>query len=281
MSLEMYEESKLPPICTIGIAAGKGGVGKSSFTVNLALALQKLGYKVGIMDTDLYGPSVRKMLPEDRLPVQKGQIFTPALCNGIKVISMAYFRKEDEAAAVRAPIANNIITSFIKNVDWGDIDYLLVDFPPGTGDIQLTLAQRANLSGAIMITTPQEVSLMDVRRAMHLFAQVKVPIIGVVENMSYYINPTTKQREYLFGKEGGRRLALEAGVPLLGQIPIDPIICQNGDRGTSLFASSQAEAKPIVENFINIANQVLSHLSILKDLTREELTHFELIWRGL
>ena len=136
----------------IAIAAGKGGVGKSTLTVNLGLALKHLGYLVGILDTDIYGPSVRKMLPEESLPQQKGTTIIPAMCDGIKMISMAYFRKANEAAVVRAPIANGIVTQFIKNVDWGTLDYLLIDFPPGTGDIQLTLSQQANLSGAVMIT---------------------------------------------------------------------------------------------------------------------------------
>ena len=206
----------------IAIAAGKGGVGKSTVTVNLGLALKQLGYKVGIMDTDIYGPSVRKMLPEDRMPLQRGSVIIPALCDGIKMISMAYFRKEHEAAVVRAPIANGIISQFIKNVDWGTLDYLLIDFPPGTGDVQLTLSQQANLTGALMVTTPQEVAVMDVRKAMHMFAQVKVPLIGVVENMSYYRHPKDGEIVHLFGQGGGERLARESGIPFLGAIPIDP-----------------------------------------------------------
>ena len=180
MPLQMCPAKK--PIQTIlAIAAGKGGVGKSTVTVNLAIALQRKGYRVGVMDTDIYGPSVRQMLPEDRMPAQKGEILIPALCLGIKMISMAYFRKTDEAAAVRAPIANGVITQFIKNVEWGDLDFLLIDFPPGTGDVQLTLSQQANLSAAIVVTTPQEVALLDVRKAMHLFQQVQVPLLGIVE----------------------------------------------------------------------------------------------------
>lgn len=207
MPLKMFPKDDPKPQSpikhTIAIAAGKGGVGKSTVTVNLALALTHLGYSVGVMDTDIYGPSIRKMLPEDRLPIQKGNTIIPAVCNGIKMISMAYFRKEHEASAVRAPIANGVISQFIENVAWGPLDYLLIDFPPGTGDIQLTLSQKASLSGAIMITTPQEVSVMDVRKAINLFSQVKVPIIGIIENMSYYQAPATQEKIYLFGKGGG------------------------------------------------------------------------------
>src|SRR5262249_52273916 len=149
MPLKMFkgEELSRPRIkYIIGIAAGKGGVGKSTVAVNLAYALKHSGHQVGIMDTDIYGPSIRRMLPEDRFPEQSGQMIVPALCQGMRMISMAHFRKENEAAVVRAPIANGVITQFVKNVDWGDLDVLLIDFPPGTGDIQLTLCQQANLT---------------------------------------------------------------------------------------------------------------------------------------
>jgi ATP-binding protein involved in chromosome partitioning len=221
MPLPLYQDQNQPsglnPLANVqtivAIAAGKGGVGKSSVTVNLGLALQAQGYQVGIMDTDIYGPSIRKMMPEDRLPLQKGTLIQPALCRGIKMISMAYFRKEDEAAAVRAPIANSLISHFIKNVQWGPLDFLLMDFPPGTGDVQLTLGQQAHLSGALMVTTPQEVAVLDVRKAISLFQQIKVPIIGIVENMSYYQSSEQMEPVYLFGRGGGERLAKETGTP--------------------------------------------------------------------
>lgn len=248
----------------IGIAAGKGGVGKSCVTVNLALALKKLGFKVGVMDTDIYGPSIRRMLPEDQMPVQNEDRIIPAISRGIKLISMAYFRRDDEAAVVRAPIANGIIQQFIKNVDWGELDYLLIDFPPGTGDVQLTLSQSAKLSGAIMVTTPQEVALMDVRKAMHLFHQVKVPIIGVVENMSYYQLPVSSQRVYPFGQGGGARLAEESGFSLLGEIPINAEISKCGDEGTSIFEENNQEAAAIANTFLTLAKTIIGHLKIMK-----------------
>ena len=219
------------PYYKLAIAAGKGGVGKSTVAVNLALTLQKLGFKVGLIDTDLYGPSIRKMLPEDQSPQQKGQMIIPAICNGIKMISMAYFRNENEASVVRAPIANGIISQFLKQVEWGDLDYLLIDFPPGTGDIQLTISQQANLTGAIMVTTPQEVAVMDVRKAIHMFEQVKVPILGIVENMSYFIHEKSGEIISIFGKGGGEKLATEKGIPLLAAIPIDPELCASADIG--------------------------------------------------
>lgn len=273
--------SQPSPMRVIAIAAGKGGVGKSSVTVNLALALRQLGFKVGVMDADIYGPSIRKMLPEDSLPTQRGQTIIPAFCQGIRMISMAYFRKEGEAAVVRAPIANGLVTQFIHNVSWGDLDYLLVDFPPGTGDIQLTLSQQANLSGAIMVTTPQEVAVMDVRKAMHLFNQVKVPIVGIVENMSYYYHKKTEEKVYLFGKGGGERLARESGLPFLGSIPIDPSLCQSGDEGKSIFAPENLEAQHIASTFITLAQQFITHLKDMRAQSGEHLENFELTWKEM
>lgn len=282
MALKLFQQEELPPVRNvIAIAAGKGGVGKSTVTVNLGLALQQLGFSVGIMDTDIYGPSIRKMLPEDRMPSQKGQTIIPALCHGIRMISMAYFRKDNEAAVVRAPIANGLITQFIKNVSWGDLDYLLIDFPPGTGDVQLTLSQQANLTGAIMVSTPQEVAVMDVRKAMHLFEQVKVPIIGIVENMSYYTHEKTGETLYLFGKGGGERLARESGIPFLGSIPIDPALCHSGDSGQSIFAKENQESHHAASTFIELAKQLTAHLSIMKAKSGEYLQNFELEWKEM
>ena len=265
----------------IAIAAGKGGVGKSTVTVNLAHALKKIGFSVGVMDTDIYGPSIRKMLPEDRLPSQKEEIIIPALSSGIKVISMAYFRREDEAAAVRAPIANGVVTQFIKQVEWGKLDFLLIDFPPGTGDIQLTLAQQANLRGAIMVTTPQDVAVLDVRKAMHLFEQVKIPVIGIVENMSYYHHAKTDEMLYLFGRGGGDRLAREKGVPFLGQIPIEPTLSMSGDTGLSLFNADPQQQTAAVKAFIKLAEQVKSHADLLQDANAKVLQQFELVWKDV
>jgi ATP-binding protein involved in chromosome partitioning len=261
MPLQMYQPSEKKPLSqvkyVIAIAAGKGGVGKSTVTVNLGHALKKLGYSVGIMDTDIYGPSMRKMLPEDRLPIQRGQTIIPALCRGILMISMAYFRKEHEAAIVRAPIANGVITQFIQNVEWGELDFLLIDFPPGTGDVQLTLSQQANLTGAVMVTTPQDVAVMDVRKAMNMFEQVHIPILGIVENMSYYYHPASKETIYLFGKGGGEKLASEEGAAFLGSVPIEPQLSISGDNGKSLFYNETDEGgKKIVDVFCSIAKKV-------------------------
>lgn len=285
MPLKMFQKSELPTLSKkmhiIGIAAGKGGVGKSSVTVNLALALKRLGYNIGVLDADIYGPSIRKMLPEEHLPAQKGDAIIPAICSGIRMISMAYFRKENEAAVIRAPIANGVISQFIKQVDWGDLDYLLIDFPPGTGDVQLTLSQQANLTGAIMVTTPQEVALLDVRKAMNMFAHVKVPIIGIVENMSYYHHVKSDEKIYLFGCGGGERLARESGVPLLGSIPIDPLLCQSGDLGQSIFSKDIKQESSSVKAFLELANQLIIHVDLLNKSSKDCLHHFELVWKEM
>ncbi|MDP1835593.1 MAG: P-loop NTPase [Chlamydiales bacterium] len=267
------------PTHLIAVAAGKGGVGKSTVTLNLALALQERGHKVGILDADLYGPSLRRMLPEDRPPSQKGPTLIPAECRGIKVISMAYFHPENHSAAVRAPVANNLITQFLTQVEWGPLDYLLIDFPPGTGDIQLTISQKAPLSGAIMVTTPQQVAVMDVRKAMHLFDQVRVPLIGIVENMSFYVTPNG-DKQFLFGQGGGQALAEETGVPLLGQVPIDPAVSLSGDEGKSLFTSPSLAA----DTFRKLAAALEQQLTQMKadrslvKVGRQGSQHIEMSW---
>lgn len=259
----------------VAVAAGKGGVGKSSVTVNLARALQKKGNKVGILDADVYGPSLRKMLPEDVLPQQMGEMLIPAVCQGIKLISMAYFRKNNEAAAVRAPIANGIINQFLK-VQWDDLDYLLIDFPPGTGDVQLTLCQQAKIDGAILVTTPQEVALLDVRKAFHLFEQVQVPVIGIVENMSFYL--ANGEKDYIFGKGGGKRFAAETGVPLLGEIPLDPALSLSADQGVSLSDGPSSKAFDALAEHLSTELQKGSLQLLVKKVWQPDSHHLQIEW---
>lgn len=232
-------KSRLPGVRhVIGVAAGKGGVGKSMLTVHLGLALQRLGWRVGLLDADIYGPSLRKMLPEDQMPRENsespGKMF-PAICKGIKLISLAYYMREGDCASVRAPIANSWVKQFIHSVEWGELDCLLIDFPPGTGDIQLTLMQEAKLSGAVVVTTPQQVALLDVVKAVSMFGQMQVPLLGLVENMSYFIDSATGNRSTPFGRGGGGAFARENGIYFLGEIPIDSAISHCCDAGTSLW----------------------------------------------
>ncbi|QVL57416.1 MAG: P-loop NTPase [Simkaniaceae bacterium] len=205
----------------IGILAGKGGVGKSTITAELALALTKEGYKVGVLDADIYGPSIRHLLPEDQPPKTIGNKVAPARCKGISLISAAYFPKRKAPSGVRAPIANQLINQFIEEVEWGALDFLLIDFPPGTGDIQITLMQKLIFNGALIVTTPEELSLLDVRKSVEMCLQMGVPLLGVIENMSYFSLPESQERHYLFGKGGGQLLANEFEIPLLDEIPID------------------------------------------------------------
>ena len=284
MPLKMFEEKgESLPVQSIkqiiGIAAGKGGVGKSTVTVQLAHALKGLGFKVGILDADVYGPSIRKMVKEEELPYQEGSLLFPARGQGIKMISMAHFRKEQEAAALRAPIAASIVTQFLKNISWGTLDYLLIDFPPGTGDIQLTLCQQAKLTGAILVTTPQEVAVMDVRKAMHLFDQVQVPLLGVIENMSYYIPPGGGAKVHLFGEGGGKRLAEAAEIPFLGEIPLEPLIGQLGEVGRSIVdAHPENLAAQVFVELATFITDIQNHQEGVKHFYQKNAEHLTIEW---
>lgn len=263
----------------IAIAAGKGGVGKSTTALNLALYLSAKGAKVGLMDADLYGPSLRKMLPEEVLcsehPEFKEKI-VPATSRGIKIISMAYFLKEGDPASVRAPIANGIIKQFIHHVEWKELDYLIIDFPPGTGDIQLTLIQEGAISGALIVTTPQEIALLDVEKAVAMFTQMQVPLIGVLENMSYFIEKEGG-RQYPFGQGGGERFARENGIYFLGSIPIDPAISSCCDKGESLFLKEPGGLAALA--FASAAEKVAEQLDAFHKLEESQLKNFDFQWQ--
>jgi ATP-binding protein involved in chromosome partitioning len=281
MPLKMFDDRKTDHAFSniknvFAVAAGKGGVGKSSVAVNLALALKRCGRAVGIMDTDIYGPSVRRMLPEDRLPEQSADILKPALSQGIKVMSMAYFKNDNEASVIRAPIANGLISQFINKTDWGELDDLIIDFPPGTGDIQLTLCQQAHLTGALMVTTPQQVAVSDVRKAMQMFDKVHVPIIGIVENMSYYLHEETGEKIHLFGQGGGTSLAQETGIPMLGSLPIDPDFSQYCDQGQSIFIKKPESL--LAKELSSLSEIVLEHVEGMQNLHAKNLQSFELKW---
>ncbi|MEM7175188.1 MAG: Mrp/NBP35 family ATP-binding protein [Chlamydiota bacterium] len=257
----------------IGIIAGKGGVGKSTFAVNLALLLTKRGKKVGVIDADIHGPSIQKMLCEETPPrVEKGKII-PAKGLGISYVSAAFFHSHAAGAVVRAPVANQMIGQFLELVSWPQLDYLLVDFPPGTGDIQITLLQHTLLTGAVAVTTPQEVALLDVRKSIHMIRGLHLPLLGIVENMSYFMTDS-KQRCNVFGSGGGRRLAEEFQAPLLGQIPLDPLIAQCSDRGVSFFATSTASCSAFEE----IADGLERELTLQQKREAGCLDAFELIW---
>ncbi|HXG10699.1 MAG TPA: Mrp/NBP35 family ATP-binding protein [Gemmataceae bacterium] len=240
----------------VAVASGKGGVGKSTVAANLALALQMHGGKVGLMDADIYGPSVPRMfglsvmggLPKDAFPLER---------YGVKLLSMGFFVNPEQAVIWRGPMVHGTLTQFLRDFDWGPLDYLLLDLPPGTGDAQLTLSQTAPLSGALIVTTPQEVSLTVARRGLEMFRQVRVPVLGIVENMSYFIGDDGKRYE-LFGHGGGKKLAAEAGVPFLGDIPIDPRVAECGDQGDPIVHKYPDSA--VAQAYLALATTVVQEL---------------------
>src|SRR5438105_959195 len=191
----------------IAVGSGKGGVGKTTVSVNLAISLAKLGHAVGLMDADVYGPNVPLMMGINRTPMAYGDRIQPLEQYGIKLMSMGFLNPGDKPLVWRGPMLHSVIQQFLRGVDWGNLDYLLIDLPPGTGDVQLTLIQTAPVTGAVVVTTPSEVSLEDARKAVHMFSQVKVPILGIVENMSYLLIPGTNQKMDIFGSGAGKRTA--------------------------------------------------------------------------
>ncbi len=223
---------------TIAVASGKGGVGKSTVAVNIAVALAKDGYSVGLLDADIYGPSIPLMLgikgkPQVYQNKDTMQII-PLENYGLKLISIGLLVDDNAPVIWRGPMASGAVKQFMTDVDWGELDYLIFDMPPGTGDIQLTLVQTVPLTGAVIVTTPQEVSLIDARKALKMFTRVNVPVLGIVENMSYFIAPDTGKKYDIFGTGGGSKLSEELGTPFLGGIPIDPRIRIGGDNGTPI-----------------------------------------------
>ncbi len=221
----------------IAVSSGKGGVGKSTVCTNLAIALAKAGYRVGIMDADIYGPNIPRMMGVDEAPPVKDEKIQPLEAHGVKVISLGFLIERDQPAIWRGPIVMKIITQFLRDVAWGELDLLLVDMPPGTGDAQLSLVQATSVAGAVIVTTPQEVAVGDALRGAMMFRRVGVPVLGIVENMSYFESPETGKPMAIFGSGGGDRLAKELQVPLLGQIPLYPPVLEGADTGAPIVAS--------------------------------------------
>ncbi len=246
---------------TIAISSGKGGVGKSTVAANLAVALAKMGAGVGLLDADIYGPNIPLMMGVDRLPRVPGDKITPALAYGVRLMSMAFVVDPDQPVIWRGPMIHSAIRQFLTDVDWGQLDYLIIDLPPGTGDAQLTLAQSVPLTGAVIVTTPQEVALADALKGLRMFEKLEVPILGVVENMGPYIDPKTGQKIVFFGEGGGKRMADRLKVPFLGSVPLDPDVRESGDAGKPIVAN---KAEAVAAQALNqIARQVAARISVI------------------
>ena len=220
----------------IAIASGKGGVGKSTVAVNITVALAKKGLKVGLLDADIYGPNVPTMMGISAMPPQDGPKLTPAEAHGVLVMSIGFLVPDGQPLIWRGPMLHSAVQQFINDVNWGQLDYLVVDLPPGTGDVQLSLAQTLPLSGGVIVTLPQKVSIEDAQRGLEMFRTMEIPLLGVVENMSFLELPDGTLLD-IFGQGGGERMAQDAGVPFLGTIPIDPAVREGGDQGAPIIIS--------------------------------------------
>jgi ATP-binding protein involved in chromosome partitioning len=257
----VQKEAILPGVKnTIAVASGKGGVGKSTVAVNLAAALAREGARVGLVDADLYGPSIPLMMGIKGRPEMRGQRLMPMENWGVKVMSIGFLIDPMQAVIWRGPMASGAIKQFMSDVEWGDLDYLIFDLPPGTGDIQLTLVQTIPLTGAVIVTTPQDISLADARKGFKMFEKVNVPVLGIIENMSYYVCAHCGQREEIFDNGGGRRAAEELGVPFLGEIPIYTSIRVSGDVGKPIVLDEKAKIQS--DLILKIARNMAARVSI-------------------
>jgi ATP-binding protein involved in chromosome partitioning len=250
---------KLPIRNAIAVASGKGGVGKSTLAVNLAVVLAKSGARVGLLDADIYGPNIPTMMGVDHLPAAGEDKLYPAEAYGVKLMSIGFMVKADQPLIWRGPMLHSAIRQFLSDVEWGELDYLVIDLPPGTGDAGLSLAQSLPLSGGLIVTLPQQVSLDDARRGLEMFRQMDVPIFGIVENMSYLELPDGTRMD-IFGSGGGERLAAESGVPYIGSIPMDPAVREGGDQGVPVTISHPDS--PVSQALIAVAMDVAAKVSV-------------------
>jgi ATP-binding protein involved in chromosome partitioning len=241
------------------VMSGKGGVGKSTVATNLALALSRMGTRVGLLDADIYGPSIPTMLGISGRPNSDGQRITPLERFGVKLMSIGFLLEDDKSAVVwRGPMLHGALMQFLKDVAWGPLDFLLLDLPPGTGDVALTLSQKVRASGAVIVTTPQEVALQDVYKSVSMCQKVGISILGVVENLSYFVCDGCEKRHDLFGAGGGQKIADYAKAPLLGQIPLNPNVREWGDAGTPIVQA--APGSPAARAFVEVAEQLVESL---------------------
>lgn len=243
----------------VAVASGKGGVGKSTVSVNLAVALADAGARVGLLDADIYGPSIPMMMGVKDQPGIVGQKLLPLISHDVKMMSFGFLIAEEQSVTWRGPMVHQAIQQLLRDVLWGELDYLMIDMPPGTGDAHLTLTQSVPLSGGVVVTTPQDVALIDAKRGVTMFRQVNVPILGIVENMSYFVCPHCSGRTDIFTNGGGKRASEALEVPFLGHIPIDPAVCLAGDHGVPIVR--QAPDSPQTKAFRQVAEALQGALS--------------------
>lgn len=251
----------IPVKSTIAVASGKGGVGKTTVSVNLAVALAQMGARVGLMDADIYGPNIPIMMGVNEQPRSRDEKILPLEAYGVKLMSMGFLVPPEQAVIWRGPMLHSAVRQFLTDVDWGDLDYLVIDLPPGTGDVQISLTQSVPLTGGVVIATPQDVALADVVKGITMFRRLEVPVLGVVENMSYFLCPHCNERTDIFAHGGAKKMAGEFGVPFLGEIPLDVAIRVGGDSGKPVTAV--APNSPYAQAFQNIARQVAAAVSVL------------------
>ena len=245
---------------TIAVASGKGGVGKSTVAANLAVALAQAGAAVGLLDADVYGPSMPLMMGETSKPLVRDGKIVPLEAHGVKVMSIGFLLDPEKALIWRGPLVAQLITQFLNDVIWGELDYLVIDLPPGTGDVQLTLVQKIPISGAVIVTTPQAVALADAVKGLKMFQEVKTTVLGIVENMSGFTDPVTGNTTYIFGQGGGRRTAEEYDVPLLAEIPLEPAVREGGDAGVPVLIGHPDS--PTAQAFAHLAERVAARLAV-------------------
>src|SRR5438552_2419579 len=254
---------------TIAVSSGKGGVGKSTVAVNLAVGLALQGARVGLMDADVYGPNVPMMMGVRTPPQQKDGKLLPAESHGVKLISMGFFVPEETPLTWRGPMIHTAIQQFLRDVEWGELDYLLIDLPPGTGDAQLSIGQLVPLTGAVIVTTPQAVALHDSRKGLAMFQKINVPVLGIIENMSFFICGKCGERTEIFSTGGGERAAEKLGVPFLGRIPIDPAIRVGSDNGMPIVVANPDS--PQAKAFMDIASRIAARISVLTAAASETI----------
>jgi ATP-binding protein involved in chromosome partitioning len=250
---------RLPIRNAVAVASGKGGVGKTTVAVNIAVGLARSGANVGLLDADIYGPNVPMMMGVDRMPPPENGRLIPATAYGVRVMSIGFLVERGQPLIWRGPMLHSAIRQFLSDVEWGELDYLIIDLPPGTGDAQLSLTQTLPLSGGLIVTLPQQVSLEDARRGLETFRSMDVPVLGVIENMSYLELPDGR-RLYVFGQGGGERLAKEAGVPFLGSIPMEASVCEGGDAGVPVIIAHPESA--VAKSLVAIAEAVAAKVSV-------------------